>query len=335
MQRKDTTPDRRSVLKGLGSAAVGASIAGCLGGITGSDSELRTTPAAAAFDAVVDVAWLEEAPEAVALLDVRDADEFTDGHIPGAHRLPDTELMRDHYAETDDGYEATPEVIADIVAAAGITPDDDVVVYGEGSNLWETYAIYTLNAIGHDGLVALLDGGYNAWTATDGDIETGTPEADPAAYDPELDMDVIATRARVADSVDADGASVQLVDNRRPAEYHGTEEDDRVSRHGHIPGAINVNFPQNLVDGGERLRSPAELETLWFDDGGLDPTVETISYCTTAVRGSVGWFVMTQLGFEAVRNYEGSWYDWGTLTEADGYPYVSGADTGRVVDTFA
>ena len=332
MQRTPTSFDRRSLLKSLGTAAAAASVAGCLGADPGSD--LRTTPAAAEFDAVADTAWLEDNLGSVALLDVRDAEAYTDGHLPGAHRLPDTELLRDHYEETDDGYEATPEIIADIAAAAGIERSDDVVVYGEGSNLWETYAIYTLEAIGHEGTVSLLDGGYNAWTAADGAVETGVPDADPTTYEPELDTDVVATRARVADTVDGDGATIQLVDNRRPAEYHGTEMDDRVSRHGHIPGAINVNFPQNLLD-GERLRSPDQLETLWFDEAGFDPDAETISYCTTAVRGSVGWFVMTQLGFETVRNYEGSWYDWGTLTAADGYPYVSGADTGRVVDTFA
>jgi len=330
--------DRRSVLKRLGalggSSLVTTSIAGCLDAAD-DGSELTTTPAATAFEGVVDTAWLRDRLDDVSLLDVRDEGAFTDGHVPGAYRLPDTELLRDHYEETSDGYEADPSVIADIVADAGITPDDDVVVYGEGSNLWETYAIYTLTAIGHEGTVALLDGGYRVWAAADGAIETGTPDSKSATYDPQLDMDVVATRSRVAESVSADGAAVQLVDNRRPVEYYGTEEDDRVSRHGHIPGAINVEFGQNLLRNGERLRDPEELETLWFDDAGLDPSVETISYCTTAVRGSVGWFVMSQLGFEDVRNYEGSWYDWGTLTEADGYPYVTGEGRGTVIDTFA
>jgi len=307
-------------------------MAGCLGGV--GESTPRSTPAAEAFENVVDPAWLEGRIGGVKLLDVRDEDAFTDGHIPGAHRLPDTELMRDHYEETADGYEASPEVIADILADAGVTPSDDVIVYGEGSNLWETYAIYTLNAIGHEGAVSLLDGGYAFWTAADGAVETGTPEGETVTYAPEMNLDIIATRARVADNVDEDGADVQLVDNRRPAEYHGTETSDRAERHGHIPGAINLNFTQNLHGGGDRLRGRDDLERLWLEDAELDPTAETISYCTTAVRGSVGWFVMTQLGFENVRTYEGSWFDWGNLTEADGYPYASGPETGTVVDTF-
>jgi len=70
-------------------------------------------------------------------------------------------MLENHYEETADGYEATPDAVADVVADAGITPADDVVVYGAGSNLWETYAIYTLRAIGHDGTVSLLDGGFS------------------------------------------------------------------------------------------------------------------------------------------------------------------------------
>ncbi len=319
----------------MGAIAGGSSVAGCLEATRDAEPELYTTPAADEFEEVVDSMWLEDRLEDVKLLDIRDEAAFTAGHIAGAYRLPDTELMRDHYAETDDGYEASPEVIADIVADADITPDDDVVVYGEGSNLWETYAIYTLRAIGHDGTVALLDGGYPVWEDAGGDTRTGTPDPAAASYDPDLETDVLATRERVAANVHEDGADVRLVDNRSPAEYYGTEKSDAVSRHGHITGAINVQFTQNLVNGGDRLRSPAELERLWLDEAGLDPSEETISYCSTGVRGSVGWFVMEQLGWETVRNYEGSWNDWGTLSEDDGYYYTTGEGTGTVIETFA
>jgi thiosulfate/3-mercaptopyruvate sulfurtransferase len=323
---------RRAFLGATGAAATVA-IAGCPG--SGGEPDAYTTPAASEFEAVVDSKWLEEHLDEVGLLDVRDDEAFTDGHITGAHRLPDTELMRDHYEETDDGYEASPDVIAGIAEDAGIEPGNDVVVYGEGSNLWETYGIYTLRAIGHEGTVALLDGGYTVWEEAGGPIETGAVEPEDASYDHELKMDVIATRAHVAERVHEDGASVQLVDNRTPAEYVGGDDDDRVHRHGHITGAINVNYTQNLVDAGRRLRSPEELERLWLEDAGLDPDEETISYCSTAVRGSVGWFVMEQLGWREVRNYEGSWLDWGTLSEEDGYYYTSGEGSGTIVDTFS
>nr|WP_245549711.1 rhodanese-like domain-containing protein [Natronococcus occultus] len=166
----------------------------------------------------------------------------------------------------------------------------------------------------------------------------GTVRARPRRFFPTLlrYTDVLATRARVAERVHEDDADVQLVDNRTPEEYRGKDDDDdRVTRHGHITGAINVDFTQNLVDDGARLRSPAELERLWLEDAGLDPSEETISYCTTAVRGSVGWFVIEQLGWGECRNYEGSWLDWGTLSEDDGYYDSACADSGTVIDTFA
>ena len=323
------------MLRGIGAAAGGLSLGGCLGGDRETDPNLYATPAAEEFEGVVNGVGLEERLDDVEPLDIRDESAFAAGHIPGAHRLPRSDLLDGAYEETADGYRASLDRIAGVLENAGVASDDDVVVYGEGSNLWETYAIYTLRAIGHDGDVSLLDGGYSAWTNADGDTETGTPESATGSYDPELDTSVVATRERVAAAVDEDGAAVQLVDNRSPAEYRGQERSDGVSRHGHITGAINVEFTQNLVDGGDRLRSPADLETLWLDDAGLDPTEATISYCSTAVRGSVGWFVMDQLGWDTVRNYEGSWQDWGTLSEADGYYYTSGPNSGTVVDTFS
>ncbi|WIV68200.1 sulfurtransferase [Natrialbaceae archaeon AArc-T1-2] len=325
---------RRTFLVATTAATVTAS-AGCLGNGDDDEPELYTTPAATEFDDVVDVQWLEDNLDDVALLDIREEGDFTVSHIEGAHRLPDYEMMRDHYEETDDGYEASPEVIAGILEDAGISRDDDVVVYGESSNLWETYGIYTLHAIGHDGNVSLLDGGFPVWDEAGGETDSGVPDDGDGSYEPELDMDVIATREYVADHVNEDGADIPIVDNRDPEEYFGQDtDDDRFDRHGHVTGAINITFPQNMIEDARRLRSPEELEELWFDEAGLDPDEETISYCVSAVRASVGWFVMKQLGWDEVRNYEGSWLDWGTLSDDDGYYYTTGEGTGTVIDPF-
>lgn len=332
----ERTTSRRALLLWTGSTAATA-VAGCLSvSSDGDEPEAYATPAADAFDDVVDAMWLEDNLESVELLDSRPESDFTDEHVAGAHRFPDTDMMRDHYTETDDGPEAALEHVGAVAEAAGIERDDDVVVYGEGSSLWETYGVYTLRAIGHEGDVALLDGGFPTWADAGGATETGTPETEPTSYEPDLDRSVLATREDIADTVDEDGTDVQLVDNRTPAEYRGVDDgDDRVDRHGHITGAINVEFTQNVVDGGRRLRSPADLERLWLEDAGLEPDAATISYCQTAVRASVGWFVMDQLGWADVTNYEGSWLDWGTLSADDGYQYTSGEGSGTVVDTFA
>ncbi|MFC6771841.1 sulfurtransferase, partial [Halorubrum pallidum] len=294
-----------------------------------------TTPAAAEFDAVVDSQWLSEHLGDVRLLDVRDGEAFDESRIPGAYHFPNSEMLDSYAEETPDGFEASPEAIAWTLSEAGIEPDDDVVVYGADSDLWETYAIYTLNALGHEGRVSLLDGGFTVWDAASEETTSSSPEPREATYEPELDTGVVATREFVAENVDEDGAAVPILDMRSPAEYWGEDQRGDLDRFGHVTGATNLNFVQSIDSEEGRLRSPEELETLWIDDAGLSADETTIAYCQTAIRASVGWFVLDQFDFEDVRNYEGSWADWGTLTEEDGYYYTTGEDTGTVVDTFA
>lgn len=278
--------------------------------------------------------WLDDNPDSVQLLDIRDEEAFGESRIPGAYHFSNSEMLHSHSEETDEGFEADPDVIAWTLAQAGISSDDDVVIYGAESNLWETYAIYTLNAIGHQGRVSLLDGGFSVWEESDGETVTDTPEPQDATYDPEIDTSVVATREYVADFVSEDSAAIPILDMRSPDEYWGLEESDATAREGHIAGALNLNFVQSIDDEAGRLRSPDELETLWIDDAGLSSDEETIVYCQTAIRASVGWFVLEQFDWEDVRNYEGSWSDWGNLTNDDGYYYTAGEDTGTVVDTF-
>lgn len=335
-ETSSTSASRRGFLATTG-AAIAAATAGCAG-IADGDTEqpnAYTTPAAADFDGVVDSQWLTENLDDVKLLDIRDESAFEEDRIPGAHHFSNENMLTSHAEETDDGFEASPDTIAWLLENAGIAPDDDVVVYGAESNLWETYAIYTLNAIGHEGRVSLLDGGYSVWTSGDGETVSEPPEADATSYEPSLDTDVVATRSFVADHVDEDGASVPILDMRSPAEYFGVDESDATERHGHVTGAINVNFTQSIDDDAGRLRTPEELETLWLEDTGIEADRTTIAYCQTAIRASVGWFVLEQLGWDDVRNYEGSWVDWGNLTNENGYYYTTGEDTGTVVDTFA
>lgn len=342
-------PSRRRFLAAAGTATLTAA-GGWFDASAREDSPLHATPAADAFDGVVDAQWLEERAADVAVLDVRADRAVAESRIESALGLSVLGELADHEGAAgppDDEHRLSFESFAAAVESVGVEPADDVVVYGDGSLLWEAYGVYALRAIDHDGAVALLDGGFPVWEDVGGAVETDAPatatadalaEEDgsaPERYDPASEVDVRATREDVAAHVDEDGADVQLVDNRSPAEYYGLDEDDdRFERHGHVTGAINVHFTQNLDAKGRRLRDPDELERLWFDETDLDPTIETISYCVSGVRASVGWFLMDQLGWSDVRNYEGSWLDWGNLSEADGYHYTTGEGTGTVVDPF-
>ncbi|TKX60378.1 sulfurtransferase [Halorubrum sp. SS7] len=318
-----------------GGAALAAT-AGCLGVLDDGRPAAYSTPAAEAFDDVVDARWLSENRDSVALLDVRDESAFDAARIPGAHRFSTSAMLESHSAETPDGFEADPGAVARTLSRAGIARDDDVVVYGAASGLWETYAIYTLNAVGHRGSVSLLDGGFSVWEAAGEETTSAAPSASETAYEPAIDTGVVATREFVAERVSEDDAAVPILDMRSTAEYWGQDRRGDLDRFGHITGATNLHFVQSIDGEAGRLRSRADLETLWLDDAGLSDDGEpAITYCQTGVRGSVGWFVLDQLGRVDTRNYEGSWADWGTLSEADGYYYTTGEGTGTVVDTFA
>lgn len=328
----DTRVTRRGALTVAGATLFGS--AGCLGLLDSDPPAAYHTPAAEAFDGVVDAAWLADHLDDVILLDVRDEDDFADARIPGARHYPQGELLTEHVSETADGFEADLEYLVWLLEDAGIDPDDDVVVYGQEANLWETYAVYTLRAIGHQGTVALLDGGFSVWDAANEDTTGARPDVDGTTYDPALQFDEIATRDFVAEHVTQTEATTPIIDMRSSEEYWGTEPTDGVERHGHVTGAINVDFRQSIDDEAGRLRSPDELEALWFDTAGLSRDETVIPYCLTAIRASVGWFLLTELGVEDVRNYEGSWMDWGNLSDEDGYYYTSGEDSGTVVDAY-
>lgn len=333
MSNNQLRTSRRGFLASAGGALVAT--AGCVGVLDDEPPDVYTTPAAAELESVVDSQWLEDHLDDVALLDVRDEDAYRDARIPGANHFSNTEMLHSHSEETEDGFEASPDVIAWTLGRSGIEITDDVVVYGAESNLWETYAIYTLNAIGHQGSVYLLDGGFSAWNASDGETVADAPEPQEATYEPEVDTNVIATREFLAEHVSESDAEIPILDMRSPDEYWGNQEYDDTERDGHITGATNLNFVQSIDDEVGRLRTPEELEQLWIDDAGLSPDDLTVTYCRTAIRASVGWFVLEQLGWEDVRTYEGSWADWGNLSEEEGYYYTTGEDTGTVIDTFA
>jgi len=313
-----------------------AATAGCLGSTDSDDEQpsAYTTPAAAEFDGVVDSQWLESNLDDVHLLDARDEEAFSEGGSPArtTSRIPRC-------------WTATPRRPP---TGSRSPRGDRVDALGSGDRARRRRGgvrrgVEPLGDVRHlhaqrarpRGQVSLLDGGFTVWDAAGGETVSEAPEAQEATYEPELDTGVVATREFVADNVDEDGAAIPILDMRSPEEYWGVDERGDLSRFGHVTGATNLNFVQSIDDEAGRLRSPEELETLWIDDAGISPDETAVAYCQTAIRASVGWFVLDQLGWEDVRNYEGSWADWGTLSEDNGYYYTSGEDTGTVVDTFA
>ena len=248
---------------------------------------------------------------------------YDSGHIPGSIKVDwHTELNDQVTRDYLDG-----EHFAALLSAKGISRDDTVVIYGDRNNWWAAYALWVFSLFGHPD-VRLLDGGRAAWVAEDRELVTEVPEPTPTNY-PVIERDDVTIRA-FKDQV-LQHLGQPLVDVRSPAEYTGETThmpdypQEGVLRGGHIPGAASVPWARAAAEDG-RFKSRAELEAIYQDEQGLSPSDDVIAYCRIGERSSHTWFVLTHLlGFEKVRNYDGSWTEWGNSVRV---PVAKGTERG-------
>ncbi|MFW2389282.1 MAG: sulfurtransferase [Polyangiales bacterium] len=246
---------------------------------------------------IVDTEWLAERlgdPD-VQLIDTR-ASGYEDSRIPDAIHLRPAEL-----ATTIDGVPSQvkpPMEGQPVLRSAGLRNGVTAVVYGAGPEYDPSRIVWTLRYYGHDD-VRYLDGGYAAWVAAEGALDTSAPSTEPSEYSiVGVDEDLRVTGDWVLEQLGEppyDMASIQLVDARSEGEHGG----------GHIPSARSVDWTRNLEGG--LLRSAAELDALYE---GMDRSETTVSYCVSGWRGSFAWLTLTALGFEDARLYDGSWNEW-------------------------
>jgi len=257
-----------------------------------------------------------ESDEDVLLYDV--------GHVPGAVKI-DWHLDLNHPVTRDyvDG-----EGFAQLMRAKGISRDSTVVFYGDKSNWWAAYALWVFTLFGHSD-VRLMDGGRAKWEAEGREMTRDVPTPAPTDY-PVVARDDTVERIFLPEVYDSLGT--QLVDVRSTPEYTGERThmpdypQEGTLRGGHIPGARSVPWAQAANDDGT-FRSRAQLEQIYLKDHGLDPTEPVIAYCRIGERSAHTWFVLKYLlGFDRVRNYDGSWTEWGNLV---GVPIVTGPEPGE------
>lgn len=236
---------------------------------------------------------------------------YPSGHIPGAVEVDwvkdlNDPLRRDYLDRG--GFES-------LAGRIGIKPDTTVVFYGDKSNWWATYALWVFELFGHTN-AKIMDGGRLKWTAEGRELTRGKPGISPTAYTaPDRDDSRIrAFRDGVLRHVEAGG---QLVDVRSPGEYSGEKlhmegyPQEGAVRGGHIPGAGNVPWSRAANEDGT-FKNAAELKAIYLDEIGLEASAPTIAYCRIGERSSHTWFVLKNLlGFDDVRNYDGSWTEWG------------------------
>ncbi len=239
---------------------------------------------------------------------------YESGHIPGAVKLDwHTELNDPVTRDYVDG-----AGLARLMSEKGITRDATLVLYGDKNNWWAAYALWVCALFGHPDL-RLLDGGRTKWIAEGRPLETGVPRRPRTGY-PVIDRDDTKIRA-FRDQVLA-RLGQPLIDVRSPGEYTGEllhmpdYPQEGALRGGHIPGAKSVPWSRAAADDAT-FRTRQELAAIYQDEAGLRPDADVVVYCRIGERSSHTWFVLHHLlGYPQVRNYDGSWTEWGNSVRA-------------------
>ncbi len=239
---------------------------------------------------------------------------YTSGHIPGAVEVDWTAdlndpLRRDYLNKS--GFEA-------LMSRIGVTPDTLLVFYGDKNNWWATYAYWVFQLFGHHN-ARIMDGGRLKWEKEGRPMTREKPSYPPTRYTaPERDdRQIRAFREQVLQHVQA---GLPLIDVRSPQEYTGERlhmpdyPNEGALRGGHIPGAANVPWARAINPEDGTFKSAADLRAIYESEKGLNSDDDVVVYCRIGERSSHTWFVLTHLlGYSRVRNYDGSWTEWGNL----------------------
>jgi thiosulfate/3-mercaptopyruvate sulfurtransferase len=240
------------------------------------------------------------------LIDLRPAEDFAAGHLPDAVHL---DLFGISIVDTDEApLKAFFWIIEHLLASRGVSNDMPVVVYDDQSGIRAARAFWFLEYFGHT-RVRLLDGGYNAWTRAG---LPATQEADrPKAthWTGTRDARRLATWHDVSDRLGK--STTVILDTRSDGEYCGTEV--RAARGGVVPGAVHVEWKHNLEENGAFKPEHALREM--YELAGVTRDKEVIAYCQGGYRAAHTYLALRLLGYPRVRNYVGSWKEWGDRTD--------------------
>jgi thiosulfate/3-mercaptopyruvate sulfurtransferase len=237
---------------------------------------------------------------------------YETGHIPGAVKIDwvadlNDPLVRDYVSR---------ERLQAVLRAKGISNDTTIVFYGDKNNWWACYSFWVLRLFGVENL-KVMDGGRMRWTQEGRPLETAVPSY-PAGNITIGDRNDAAIRAFREDVLEHVRAKRPLVDVRSPEEFRGERlhmpeyPSEGALRGGHIPGARSIPWARAVNPETHTFRPASELRTLYEQENGLTRNADTVVYCRIGERSSHTWFALTYLlGFDKVRNYDGSWTEWG------------------------
>jgi len=242
---------------------------------------------------------------------------YETGHLPEAIHI---DWLRDLQDQTVRDY-IQPEAFATLCSRNGITPETTCVFYGDKSNWWSCYALWVFQLFGHE-KVKIMDGGRDKWIAEGRPLTRQVPHPIQTSYPiPAVRRDA-EIRAFYEDALAQSQSCLPLIDVRSPSEFKGLVThmpeypQEGVLRGGHIPGAKSVPW-KDAVNTDATFKNAEELRDIYQKNLGLKPDDEIVVYCRIGERSSHTWFVLNYLlGFKKVRNYDGSWTEWGNRVRA-------------------
>jgi len=266
-------------------------------------------------EALVDAEWVQAhlTDPTVRLIEVDvDTTAYEQGHLPGAVGFNWQKELQDQVVRAPLG----KEHLEDLLSRAGVSNDTTIVLYGDNNNWFAAWALWILKYYGHND-VRLLDGGRVKWLADKREFTTDVPSYQRTSYTAQAPRsDIRAFRDQILLSLGQN--RVALVDVRSPAEYSGELlapaqlPQEGAQRGGHIPGAANIPWSMAVREDGT-FKPADELRAL-YEGKGIMPEKEIVAYCRIGERSSHTWFVLHYLlGYPTVRNYDGSWTEWGSL----------------------
>lgn len=271
-------------------------------------------------DVLVDTQWVADHLNDTGHIRLVESNEdvllYSTGHIPNAVHIDwvadlNDAIRRDYLNE---------DQFAALMSRNGISNDTTVVFYGDKNNWWATYAFWVFKLFGHKDC-RIMNGGRQKWVAEGREMTKEKPSFAPTKYHPaaRADYKIRAFRDQVLAHVQS---GQPLVDVRSPQEYSGEllhmpgSPQEGALRGGHIKGAVNVPWARAVAEDGT-FKTAEELRAIYEDEKGLSPDKNIIAYCRIGERSSHSWFVLTYLlGYSNVRNYDGSWTEWGNLVGA-------------------
>ena len=240
--------------------------------------------------------------ENLCIIDVRPAEDYANGHIPGATHF---DLFGLSLIDTSDApLKAFMFMIHHVLELRGVNESKEVVFYEDNSGMRAARGLWFLEYYGHPN-AKMLDGGFRAWKAAGAPVTSDATPPKTAPFKIAERRDVLATTDDVLRSLGQ--KQIAILDTRSEGEYRGTHV--RAARGGAIPGAIHIEWTDNIAPDG-KFKSNADLKTM-YEKAGITPEKEVVSYCQGGYRAAHSYVALRLLGFPKVRNYIGSWKEWG------------------------